>query len=142
MAQWTFDDGGAIARLEQIKQRAASSNMEKLLTPAAMKLRQSIVDEISNKGLVDSGALKNSIQVSFNGIEIQVSTNVVYAAIHEYGGTISAKGGLLKFFIGGRMVQVASVYIPARPYFRPGVEKGKSLVIAAITEAISMIIGG
>ena len=59
------------------------------------------------KILIDSGRLKNSITYKVKAIKklqdtkIYVGTNVVYAAIHQYGG------------YAGRN---RKVYIPARPY--------------------------
>lgn len=48
---------------------------------------------------------------------------VPYAAIHEYGGRILPKNGqYLRFKTrDGAWHTVGSVYIPPRPYFRPGV---------------------
>ncbi len=43
-------------------------------------------------------------------------TNVVYAAIHQFGGTIKAKGKNLRFKIGGRFVSVKKVTIPKRSF--------------------------
>lgn len=47
----------------------------------------------------------------------EVGSAMVYAAIHQYGGTIKAKlQNFLKFKIGGRWTSKKSVNIPARPY--------------------------
>lgn len=43
-------------------------------------------------------------------------TNVKYAAIHQFGGTIKAKGKNLRFQIGGRFVSVKAVTIPKRSF--------------------------
>ncbi|MDG6895047.1 phage virion morphogenesis protein [Volucribacter amazonae] len=69
------------------------------------------------KPLIDSGNLQNSIQAKHNHDEAIVGTNVLYAALHHFGGTIKPKKvNYLKFKIGERFVQVKSVTIPARPF--------------------------
>lgn len=67
--------------------------------------------------LTESGRLRSSINSRPSQDEVRIGTNVVYAAIHQFGGTISAKGGgFLSFRIGGQFVKVRSVKIEARPY--------------------------
>lgn len=67
--------------------------------------------------LTESGRLRSSINSRPSQNEVRIGTNVVYAAIHQFGGTISAKGGgFLSFRIGGQFVKVRSVKIEARPY--------------------------
>jgi len=49
--------------------------------------------------------------------------DVKYAAIHEFGGTITAKNAdYLRFQIKGKWISVPSVTIPARPYMAPAME--------------------
>ena len=47
-----------------------------------------------------------------------VGTDVEYAAIHEFGGTIRSKseGGHLSFRVGGDFVRVREVEMPKRPF--------------------------
>ncbi len=47
----------------------------------------------------------------------EVGSAMIYAAIHQYGGTIKAKvQNFLKFKIGERWASKKAVTIPARPY--------------------------
>lgn len=47
----------------------------------------------------------------------EVGSALIYAAIHQYGGTIKAKvQNFLKFNVGGRWASKKSVTIPARSY--------------------------
>ena len=56
-------------------------------------------------------------QLGGDGQSVEVGNNVVYGAIHQFGGTIVPKtADALIFRLGGETVQVASVTIPARPY--------------------------
>lgn len=47
----------------------------------------------------------------------EVGSALVYAAVHQYGGTVKAKvKNFLKFNVGGRWASKKAVAIPARPY--------------------------
>lgn len=90
--------------------------------------------------LSDSGRLKQSITRRVAGKELLVGTNVRYAAIHQFGGTIRAKTSKgLRFRMpwlkgdgdsGWRRVQ--SVTLPARPFL--GVSAGDRDEIALIVQ--------
>jgi phage virion morphogenesis protein len=61
--------------------------------------------------------LASSVQPSYGRDYAQVSTNLVYAAIHHFGGTIKPKNkGALAFGFGGKKIVRKSVTIPARPF--------------------------
>lgn len=67
--------------------------------------------------LVDSSNLKNSINVKASGNRVEVGTNKIYAAIHQFGGRITAKNKpYLKFMLNGKFVSKKEVNIPARPF--------------------------
>ena len=79
---------------------------------AAGKRGPGILRESGNRG-----GLMGSITRRASKDSVEVGTNKVYAAIHQFGGTISSKsGGYLSFAIGGQFVRVRSVTIPARPF--------------------------
>jgi phage virion morphogenesis protein len=68
--------------------------------------------------LVDSGRLRGSITYRAGPRHVEVGTNVLYAAIHQFGGTIRAKaGGRLRFKIPGvGFRSPREVTIPPRPF--------------------------
>jgi phage virion morphogenesis protein len=67
--------------------------------------------------LVESTRLRGSITRWAGRDEVRVGTNVPYAAIHQFGGTIKPKSSShLMFRIGDRFVAAKSVTIPARPF--------------------------
>jgi phage virion morphogenesis protein len=70
----------------------------------------------AGKILVDSGRLKNSIKVQAFSDRVEVGTNVIYAAIHHFGGQ-AGRGG--------------KVRIPARPYMLIQEEDWKEIDEAA-----------
>ncbi|HEC12315.1 MAG TPA: phage virion morphogenesis protein [Acidiferrobacteraceae bacterium] len=69
------------------------------------------------KTLIDSGGLRDSLTQIPGPDSVEVGTNKVYAAIHQFGGTITAKNApYLMFIVGGQFVKTKSVTIPARPF--------------------------
>ncbi|WP_052362355.1 phage virion morphogenesis protein [Geminisphaera colitermitum] len=48
---------------------------------------------------------------------VTVSTDRLYAAIHQFGGEIRAKGKALRFQLGGKTIFAKKVKIPPRPFF-------------------------
>ena len=69
--------------------------------------------------LTDSGRLRASISRSVSGPEVAVGTNLVYGAIHHFGGTIVPRqaGGALRLTgADGESVVAGSVTLPARPW--------------------------
>ena len=80
-----------------------------------------------NQLKVRSGLLRNSIKSNVlamtNSIVGTIGTNVIYAALHEYGGTIRPRAGnALRFQISGNWITTKSVTIPDRPFLTPAVE--------------------
>lgn len=69
--------------------------------------------------LKKSGTLWRSIRVShLSSTSVSVSSDRIYAAIHQFGGTIKpVNGAFLKFPIGGAFATVKQVTIPPRPFF-------------------------
>jgi phage gpG-like protein len=95
-----------------------------------------------------SGDLAASIHYRLRGnATAVVGTNMVYAAIHEFGGTIRAKNAeFLAFRLdGGRYVMTKEVQIPARPYLGPTMTeyfdsgKAKRLVELTLKEEIERL---
>lgn len=71
----------------------------------------------NSRVLTESGRLRDSVNARASNDEVRVGSNVVYAAIHQLGGTIRPKNGeALIFRIGDRLIKAKSVTLPARPY--------------------------
>lgn len=75
--------------------------------------------------LVDRGRLRDSVTHAATASEVEIGTNVIYAAIHQLGGVIRAKNGKgLAFKVPGfaaegggeHLVIVESVTMPPRPF--------------------------
>lgn len=94
---------------------------------------------------VQTGTLRRSIQVDLSRNKgkrpvARVGTAVVYARIHEFGGRISAKSAPALVFQlpDGTWRRVQSVYIPARPYFRPSIKRARDRMLKAFRSEIDL----
>lgn len=85
----------------------------------------------SDKMLQEQGTasgLKGSLSYQVSGDTLELGSNKIYAAIHQYGGTIepvSAKK--LYFKMGNRLVAANKVTIPARPYLGIGSHEERAI---------------
>ena len=69
------------------------------------------------KGLAMRGGLQGSIAWAVDGDSVRIGSNKVYAAIHQFGGTIRpVRAAALVFHLGGKLIRAHAVTIPARPY--------------------------
>jgi HK97 gp10 family phage protein len=124
---------------------------------------QLVAQRATRRAPIDTGRLKRSItqgrpySKSGGGRAIDVGTNVEYARIQEFGGTIPAqviiprnaealafkwpnapanlpagKGGLHYF----KKVTRPQITIPAQPYLRPAIEESKRQVRAIIGKSV------
>jgi len=68
--------------------------------------------------LLDTGRLRNSLRaLGVQSKGFRVVTRVKYAALHNYGGTVTAKKApYLRFKVAGRWVSKKSVTIPRRQF--------------------------
>ncbi|WP_026379371.1 phage virion morphogenesis protein [Afifella pfennigii] len=67
--------------------------------------------------LTASGRLRDSINSRPSRDEVRVGTNTIYAAVHQFGGTIKPKkASHLVFRLASGLVLAKSVTIPARPF--------------------------
>jgi len=84
--------------------------------------------KLSGQTLVQSGALRDSVQKSAQGpdfVEIEAGAGLPYAKIHQFGGTINHPGSdkLQVFEVEGKKVftrgtKPHQITIPVRRYFR------------------------
>lgn len=67
--------------------------------------------------LVQSGDLRGKLLIDANEQIAKVGSNLVYAAIHQFGGVIKAKKGkALMFTVGNKTLFRRKVTIKANPY--------------------------
>lgn len=71
----------------------------------------------SGQPLVDTGRLRSSITVQADATSVTVGTNLIYAALHQFGGTIvPVKARILAWRVGGRPFFAQSITVPARKF--------------------------
>lgn len=105
-----------------------------MLYAMAIIFEAAIKQKIKDRGLIDTGRLRSSVgYMKLNDKTVVVGVfNLVYAAIHEFGGVIKAKGsGYLRFKTkDGYWHTVKEVVMPARPYVRPAFDEKTDEAIA------------
>lgn len=81
--------------------------------------------------LTESGRLRDSINSEAGPDQVRVGTNTIYAAVHQFGGTIKpVSSSHLVFRLGNRLVMADSVTLPARPFL--GISSDDEAEIAEI----------
>lgn len=90
----------------------------------------------------DTGRLAEIVYQLAGADSVEVGNDVVYGAVHQFGGIIKAKNGpALIFSLGGHKVAVKSVTIPARPYL--GISKeDETEILAIIADHLDASVGG
>lgn len=92
--------------------------------------------------LYRSGELKRSIDYAVSGTTAIVGSGLVYAGIHQNGGTITPKKAKrLVFRVGNKTVFARKVTIPARPYLGLSTENAED-VIDQVGRFVRARIGG
>jgi phage virion morphogenesis protein len=67
--------------------------------------------------LIKTGLLRRSVTYKAGVADVIIGSDLVYARIHQKGGTIKPKNKkALAFTVGGKKKVVKAVKIPARPY--------------------------
>ncbi|WP_299392768.1 phage virion morphogenesis protein [uncultured Desulfovibrio sp.] len=81
-------------------------------------LRSGRAAESGGQTLTDTGRLRDSIEYAATTNKVMVGSNLVYARIHQEGGTITPRKAKKLVFTGrgGKKAAVDKVIIPARPY--------------------------
>lgn len=90
--------------------------------------------EQGGKTLTDSARLKSSIAHRSSATEAEVGTNLIYARIHQMGGTIRPKNGdyLTSALPGGLgFRRVSEVIMPARPFLGISAEDEEEILALA-----------
>ena len=101
-------------RLKELALAAVSHVQEHKLSGQVLKRRSG---DLATKWDVNR-ARQGAYKIELGG------SKVPYAAAHEFGVTIRPKRAkVLRFQVNGRWVSTRMVRIPARPYFKPGIEE-------------------
>lgn len=97
------------AQLNFRNSKSPTGESWKPLSPLTISMRRGG----SSKPLIDRGTLRRSINGKATNTQAIAGTNLNYAAIHQFGGTIRPRTGRALRFGGNIRTRVV---IPARPY--------------------------
>lgn len=82
--------------------------------------------------LFASGALDDSMHHVVSGSAVEVGSGLVYAGIHQHGGTIKpVNAEKLAFSVAGNFVMTDEVEMPARPYVGISSENAQEIELFA-----------
>jgi phage gpG-like protein len=128
-----------LTRLEAIGERAEQAE-EKVLLDAGALIAGEAKRNVRGGGSrlnVRTGRLSRSLTaVRIGRGRVAVGTNVIYAPVHEFGATITAKNApYLRFQYprrSGQWHSVRSVTIPARPFLGPALASKRDEAVGLI----------
>ena len=137
--------GGAelAAQLRQLADEVAGENLKAAVQLGASPIQNSAKEKAPYK----AGHLHRTIHtetklLSPRAAEATIGTDLIYAGIQEFGGTIKAKNAPYLVFRteDGRWHRVKSVTLPARPYMRPAFDTEKENAVAEIGSALKALL--
>lgn len=105
-------------RLGIVGEDSVSENFEGEHDPQGVPWKPSFRAEVEGgKTLTDNAILANLIESRATADQVEIGTNLIYARIHQEGGTIRGNPHLRFALPGGLgFATVESVTIPARPF--------------------------
>jgi len=125
--------------LHDAANRLSGQQMEAALVSGA----QILVNGAKQRAPVLTGTLRRSIHIlAQSSHEVSVGTNLVYAAMQEFGGdVVPVNGTYLRFEIGGEVIFTRGpVHIPAHPYMRPTFEADRDKAVREVAGAVRALI--
>ena len=122
-------------RFKEVIAAASGDNILKALLAGGEVVRNHTKLNIQAQELVDTSNLLNSISVQEGSggktdATVEIGTNVEYAAIHEFGGTVQQTNAW------GRGIS-QTIHIPARPYLRPALDENTNSIVSAVETSLS-----
>lgn len=122
------DTGDAIPRLHNLYMQFPQVRNDWVRAAAARVVEQGKRNAREQLYRNPTGTLSGSITYNMLGEgEAEVGPGMIYAAIHEFGGTIRpVRARALVFEVGGRTVVTQQVTMPKRPYMLPAMETVQS----------------
>lgn len=128
---YNFDD---LTKLQDLNKRLSRKILgtRKLMAAVASVLKEGTQSRFESKttpdgrpwtsSLFKTGALKRRIIANYDVESAEVGSNLKYAAIHQFGGVIRQRGGIIRakkakclhFLLNGQHVFAKSVNMPAR----------------------------
>lgn len=118
------------SKLRKLSDAARGEVLSDTLWAMGLQVEAFAKINITTWDLIESGNLRASIHPNSPDVDekasrgsITIGTNVVYAAIHEFGGFIRPVKARMLFWTGkdGKTHAAHVVHMPAKPFLRPAV---------------------
>lgn len=114
------------SQFQRLQQLVSPDRFNKGIDIALKRIGLEMQKDAIGNAPYQTGNLRRSLTIEQDKTSVAVGTDLVYAPIHEFGGTIRPKSAkFLRFQIGGQWVMAKSVTIKKRPYLKPAFEKQK-----------------
>lgn len=133
----------ALARVSKEARKGIMRGVSKAAQLVAGTAKRNVRAKLNTTGEA-KGNLSRSVSFDLEDRNLRALVGprrVVYAAIHEFGGTIRpVKGRYLRFQYKGSWHTVKSVTIPARPYLHPALVANEANIEQAIGDAVEALL--
>lgn len=128
-----------ISKMPEEIQRGLEIGLKKAVLIIEGDAKRSFRGRSHSELSVGTGHLRRSIYSRMKSpLEYIVGSNVKYANIHQYGGTIKPKTKeVLQFKIGDKFITTKKVNMPARPFIKPNDKKIKQAILESILGEVS-----
>jgi phage gpG-like protein len=138
MITYKIDEGQLRSLMNKLDKTKFQSAVDIALQRIGLAMEKTAHDRAPYK----TGNLRGSIISEQTKDSVMTGTDLVYAKIHEFGGTITPKkGNFLRFQIDGQWIMARSVTISKKPYLTPAFEEQKSgKAFDIITQEITRIL--
>jgi HK97 gp10 family phage protein len=128
-------------KLKALSEAVRGKKLELALKSGALLIQ----GPAKEKAPVRTGNLRRSIQIetssSGDTAEARIGTNLVYARIQEFGGTIVPKSKPMLAWKGDDGWHFAhKVEVPAHPYLRPAFDEHHGAAVTEVGKALKILI--
>lgn len=125
----------------ELKIPKITSNVQPAIKNALRESAMIVRRSATLKAPFKSGALRRSIVEYSNGNTMEIGTNLIYAAIHEWGWVITPKRAkYLTFKVNGKRVRTKRVVIPARPFMGPALRENTKNIINIFNKHLAKLL--
>lgn len=132
-----------IAKLKQLGESFSENGLRLAVTAGALPIQNAAKQNAPKKHRILADSIHTEvIEADDNHAVAEIGTNVVYAAIQEFGGTITPKTAKMLHWVDddGNDIFAHSVTIPAHPYLRPALAEHQADAISAINNVLRQYI--
>lgn len=139
-----------LSNLALLERTMTGDELAEVAMVGAVELRDWVRDSCERSLHMWTWALWKSIQagvehVAKTTVRCRVYSDLIYAGVHEFGMTIYPRTKKFLSWIDwatGKRIFAKRVTIPARPYFRPGIAKGRPHAVKAMLNHLALRISG